>query len=105
DRLQVAVHARVEGPGTRRLPLQHLPEGGQGRFAAERGAAGEQLVEDRTEAVHVGRDAYGRGAGGLLRGHVTGRPDRGPGLGQARGGDAPGQAEVGDVGSKGTTKY
>ena len=83
-----------------RLLLQHLQQRVQRRLAAERRPAGQQLVEDRPQAVDVG----GGGqrpfrAGGLLGGHVAGRADDGA---RAASGslsplDALGQAEVGDV--------
>ena len=69
-----------------------------GVAAAERRPAGEQLVQDRPQAVDVGRRRQPLLAAGLLRGHVRRRADDRPGLRQAGVAlDPLGQPEVGDV--------
>ena len=81
------------------LLLQDLHERVEWRFRAERRPAGQQLVEQRPQAVDVaGRPQLLGLAGGLLGRHVAGRAEDGPGarLGRNRR-SVLGQAEVGDV--------
>jgi len=102
DRLQVAGAVGRQPARRGRWVVGHLPQRVQLRHAAERGPAGEQLVEDRAERVHVGRRPdLGHPAAGLLGGHVRRRPEDRPGLGERLGRvvEHLGQPEVGDLGS------
>ena len=98
DRLQVAVQPRPDRRRPRRLRLADLAEERQDIVARERRPAGEALVEDHPQAVHVDRDGQVLAAGGLLRGHVLRRAQHLAGLGdRALAGRQPlRQAEVGD---------
>ena len=55
DRFQVAVDPRIERTGTLRLLLYDLEQGVERRVGAERRPAGQQFVEDRSQAVDVDR--------------------------------------------------
>ena len=55
DRLQVAVDSRRQRPGRRRRLVPGPPAGFQRRRRPEGRPAGEQLVQDRAQAVDVGR--------------------------------------------------
>ena len=70
------------------------------RLGLERGPAGQQLVQNRAQAVDVGqRGDFPPLPGRLLRRHVGRRPHDGPGAGQlAVALNPPGQAKVGNVG-------
>ena len=74
DRLQRRGAAGQARPRRGRLLLAGLADRLVGRRVAERGPAGEDLVEDRPEAVDVGARADHVGPPlGLLRGHVARR--------------------------------
>ncbi len=98
DPVEVAVDARVELDQRPRLLGEDLHHEVEERVGLEGGPPGEDLVEERAEAVDVGVGADPVELPvGLLRCHVGGRPDQGPGLGQAFGtGEALGEPEVGD---------
>ena len=69
-----------------------------GRFGPERRTTGEQLVQDRSQAIDVGGRRQILVAGDLFGRHVAGRAHDRPRLRQpAVGLDPLGQAEVGDV--------
>ena len=71
--------------------------------SARKGAAGEQLEEDRSQGMNVGRGRHGFAAAfGLLGGHVAGRRDDRARLGDRGGGalDALGQSEIRDEGNQ-----
>ena len=71
------------------------------RFGDEGRAAGDEVIEDRAEAVDVGGGGdVADFSGGLLRGHVRGRAEQRAGERAGRdrlGVEALGDAEVGDV--------
>ncbi len=72
DRFEVARDERVQALGWHRVVVEHLEDSFKWRFAAERRAPGEQLVEDRAERVHVGRGAdVARPPARLFRGDVA----------------------------------
>ena len=74
DRLQIAGQLGPQARWSDRLMGHDLAQGLQGRFRLERRPAGEQLVEDRTQGVDVGRRPDRLvPAGRLLRRHVAGR--------------------------------
>ena len=99
DRLQVARRGGLELARRDRLPRPHQVERLEGSRRTEGGVARQQLVNDRAQAVDVGRRPDVHCAGlGLLGGHVAGGADELAGLGQADvGGERPGQAEVADL--------
>ena len=67
DRLQVGGHLRLQAARRHRLEVSHLLDRVQDRRADERRAAGDHLVEDDAERVHVGERADVLGvAAGLL---------------------------------------
>ncbi|MCI0681723.1 MAG: hypothetical protein L0Y71_06440 [Gemmataceae bacterium] len=103
DRLQVAVDAQVHGPRPRRIAVEHLQDRFQFGFGAERRPAGQQLVEDGAQPVHVHRRGQRFFRARLLRRQVARRADDGArarfqatAIGAAAI-DAPGQPEVGNV--------
>ncbi len=95
---QAAFYDRPERVGDRgrtaRLGAEVLVQDLEGGTAAERGTAGDQLVEEDAGAVDVDRGGLRAALGGLGR-DVRGRADELVGAGQARGVGEAGDAEVG----------
>src|SRR5262249_8658188 len=58
DRFEVAIDLRVEPPRRGGLLVEHLLERVHQAGRLERGPAGEALVEDRPQRVHVARRAH-----------------------------------------------
>ncbi len=83
------------GGGAARLGAQMLVQHLQGAATAERGTAGDQLVEHDPGAVDVHGGGLRAALGGLRR-DVRGRADELLGAGQARGVGEAGDAEVGE---------
>jgi hypothetical protein len=78
--------------------LQHLVDRRQDGLGLERWFAGEQLIEDRSQAVDIGRGGDRPVALGLLRGEVAGCADDPRGQDSASTRVEPlGEAKVGDV--------
>jgi hypothetical protein len=100
DRLQVGRRPRLQLAHRGRLLAHHLQDRVQGRGRLEGRPAGQALVQDGAQGVHVGRRAHALAVpAGLLRRHVRGRAQDGAGGGQPGAHlDALGQAEVGDLG-------
>jgi hypothetical protein len=83
DGLDILWHAAAEGPRWCRLALLDQLQGFQGRFTAEGGPAGQQLIENGSEAVNVCRRRERLAASGsLLGGHVSRCPQNGTRLRQ-----------------------
>ena len=98
NRFQIDWQFRVELARRHGLIGDHLEDGVERRARAERRPAGYHLVEQRTQRIDI-RGRPNILAGGLLRGHVAGRAQDGPGLGQmALRLHGLGQTEVGDLG-------
>ncbi len=99
DALQVHGGLWADPPRRGRLLLDELSEGLVDRRGAERGPAGQELIQDRTETIDVGRRAD-PAADGLLGCHVGRRAQHGAGGRQVAGPllGPLGQPEVGDVG-------
>ncbi len=100
DRLDVARQARDQPRGGDRLDRLDLLERLQQRGGLERRPAGQQLVQDRAQRIHVrGRSDVPGVAPGLLGRHVAGRAQHRIGLRQPRlDVQRLGQPEVGDLG-------
>ena len=99
DRLQVAGHAGHKARGGDGLGRADLVERlVQGRAPVRR-AAGQELIQDRPQGMHVGGAAHGSGrAPGLLGGHVGGGAHDRAGPGQLRVVvQELGEAEVGNL--------
>src|SRR5262249_12286067 len=97
-RLQVAVGGGDVDARRHRLRVQHLLQGVQRRGAKEGRAAGQQVVQNRPEAVNVGGGRERAGRQRLLGGPVAGGADSGARLRHAAvAADALGEAEVRDV--------
>jgi hypothetical protein len=74
DGLEVSRHARNQLRGSHQFVVDNLPNRLDGRFALERGAAGEHLVQDGAEGIDISRRPdVPRMPPGLLRGHVAWR--------------------------------
>jgi hypothetical protein len=77
DGLQVPRHPGVQQRRRHRVPIEQLLHGFHRRRGPKGRPAGQHLVEDRAQRVHVRRRADRAGpTAGLFRGHVAGRPDR-----------------------------
>jgi hypothetical protein len=98
-RLQVGRQLRVEPARRHRLVANDLEQGVVDGGGLEGRAAGQALVQDRSQSVHVGQRPDVFFALGLSRRHVRWRSHDGAGL--RHGGvavEAFGEAEVGDLG-------
>ncbi len=85
DRFEVPIDLGVERPRSRRLRVEHEPEGLADRAGRERRLAGQRLVERRPQAVDVGGCGQGLGAAArLLGGHVSRSTHDGAGQGRRR---------------------
>src|SRR5262245_11196435 len=99
DRLEVAWELRLQARRRDRVVVEGLEAGVHDGGGLERRAAGQQLVEDGPEGVHVCRRANGvSGTSGLLGGHVARCAEDSAALSQVRlGGLLLSEAEVGDL--------
>ncbi len=99
DRFEVARHGRVEQARADRLGVQNLPKRLHCRIRPKRRPPGQELVQNRSQAVDIGTPVDDRRSRlGLLGGHVTGRAEHRTRMRVALRVQLLGQAEVGDLG-------